>query len=366
MQNDRFIQLLTSKIVNELTDAEREELRTIIKNDPDLRHRKEILNKFWNSKRVSSLDNMAMFKKLMAKIENEEKVTDHIPEQQFSETAIPVISYIRYWYSAAAILVVCISIFAVYSNRSALSNHQAMTTKWFQRTTKPAVKTTIKLSDGTIVTLNSATTLKYPDTFNGDTREVYLDGEAYFDVHKDHQHPFIIHANKMNVRVLGTAFNVKSYLKEPVSETTLIRGSVQVTLNDRPSDRIILKPNEKLIVQNNTNKLPISKSPDTLVNNTKGTNYSLTSLTHFPNNDKTIVETSWVQNKLVFADKDFLELSVQLERWYGVHFTFANDKVKAERFSGIFEKETLPEALDALKIVTPFNYRMDKSTVYIY
>lgn len=366
MQNDRFIQLLTSKIVNELTDAEREELRIIIKNDPELRHRKEILNKFWNSKRVSSLDNMAMFKKLMAKIDHEEKVTEDIPEQQPGPAVIPIVSRIRYWYSAAAILFVCMSALAVYYNRPVLSGQQAMTAKWFQKTTRPAVKTTFKLSDGTIVTLNSATTLKYPDHFNGDTREVYLDGEAYFDVHKDHQHPFIIHANKMNVRVLGTAFNVKSYLKEPVSETTLIRGSVQVTLSDRPSDRIILKPNEKLIVQNNTNKLPASKAPNLLVNNIKGTNYSLTSLTHYPNNDKTIVETSWVQNKLVFADKDFLELSVQLERWYGVHITFANDQIKAERFSGIFEKETLPEALDALKIVTPFNYRIDKSTVYIY
>lgn len=366
MENERFIQLLTSKIANELTDAEREELRTLMVNHPKLRHRKEILNKFWNRKRVSSRDNMAMFEKLMAQIEASESLTDSAPAAENYQPAVPRRSFMRYWQSAAATLL--LGIFALYYSKSVLFKDQSLTTKWFQRSTQPAVRAKIILSDGTTVTLNSATTLKYPDRFAGNTREVYLNGEAYFDVHKDHKHPFIIHANKMNVRVLGTSFNVKSYVNEPVSETTLIRGSVEVTLSDRPSDRIILKPQEKLIVKNNTliknqehlKDLPAAKE------GAKGTNYALTSLTHFNNNDKTIVETSWVQNKLVFSDKDFSELSVQLERWYGVHFVFTSERMKAERFSGIFEKETLAEALDALKIVTPFKYRIIKSTVYIY
>src|ERR1019366_6846207 len=105
------------------------------------------------------------------------------------------------------------------------------------------VKSKIVLSDGSVVTLNSETTLRYPAEFNGQTREVYLDGEAFFDVAKDHKHPFIVHAGKMNVRVLGTAFNIKSYANDATSETTLIRGAIEVTMSDRPSDRIILKPN---------------------------------------------------------------------------------------------------------------------------
>lgn len=356
MQNDRFIQLLTSKIVKELTDAEREELKILISKNPELRYRKDILNKFWNRKRVSSRDNMAMFKKLVAQIEAEENITFDKPVHQVNTAPAPLVSGIKYWYSAAALLLLGMSIFTLCYNKSFFNSPSAV--KWLQSSTRPTVKRTVKLSDGTVVILNSATTLKYPDSFAGDIREVYLDGEAYFDVHKDHHHPFVIHANKINVKVLGTAFNVKSYRDEPASETTLIRGSVEVTLKDRPSDRIILKPSEKLIVQNDIDikQQPALKATGpSLTSVSKGTNYSLTRLTHYPNNDKTIVETSWVQNKLVFTDKDFVELSAQLERWYGVHFVFTNERVKTERFSGIFETETLSEALDALKIVTPFD-----------
>jgi transmembrane sensor len=371
MENERFIQLLTLKIVNELTDAEREELSDIISRNPELRHRKEILNKFWNRKRVSSRDNLAMFNKLMAQIEADEKLTETATEEEHNpaeeRNKVPLRTGLKYWYSAAAIVLVSFSVFAFY-HQSSFFKGSTLSVKWLQKSTKPTFRETITLADGTVVTLNSATTLRYPKSFAGNTREVYLDGEAYFNVHKDHHHPFIIHANKMNVRVLGTIFNVKSYISEPLSETTLIQGSVEVTLKDRPSDRIILKPSEKLIVENNIGAIAQSplKSAPSLDSMGKRTNYSLTSLTRYPNTDKTIVETSWVQNKLVFTNKDFVELSLQLERWYGIPFVFVNDHMKAERFSGIFEKETLSEALDALKIVTPFRYKMTKSKVYIY
>jgi ferric-dicitrate binding protein FerR (iron transport regulator) len=307
-----------------------------------------------------------MFKKVMDRIKAEESVNtvesidERAPRRGFALAA---------WYSAAAVLLAVVSIFTYhYIINPKLANASAAV-KWLQKTTEPTIKSTITLADSTVITLNSGTTLKYPESFNGKTREVYLDGEAYFDVHKDHQHPFIIHTNKMNVRVLGTSFNVKSYQSEPLSETTLIRGSVQVTLNDRPSDRIILKPKEKLIVQNNTfvrkrtNITADSSSPESIG---KGTRYSLTNLTYFPNNDKTIVETSWVQNKLVFSDKDFTELSSQLERWYGIKIEFENNHVKQYRFTGLFEKETLPQALDALKMTEPFIYKIANSTVFIY
>lgn len=356
MDNERFIELLTAKMVNELTAEEQEELTQIIGKNPDLRYRKEILIKFWSRKRVSSRDNTAMFDKLLAQIEAHEAI---IPQSRSRFL----------WLRAAAIFLVGISVFAWLYGRPIFLKKQQMSAKWFQKTTRPAVKATLTLADGTIVHLNSSTTLTFPASFNGKTREVYLNGEAYFDVHKDHQHPFIIHANKMNVRVLGTSFNVKSYHNEPVSETTLIRGSVEVTLNDRPSDRIILKPSEKLVVQNSgeSHKQPSARGTAAMLDDhRKAPNYSLTGLTYFHNNNKTIIETSWVDNKLVFSDKEFTELAVQLERWYGVRFEFKNDDIRKQRFSGIFEKETLPEALDALKMVTPFKYRITSAKVYIY
>ena len=366
MVNDRFIKLLTKELSDELTAAEQDELKLLLKDSKEYREQRDILKDYWAQNSGEYAANAAMFKKVTDRIKAEE--SENGVDDGFEKQAPHKIKRLLAWYSAAAVILIVISFFT-YKNLTASNlNGAQLAVKWRQTSTKPTVKSVITLTDGTVVTLNSATTLKYPDSFNGKTREVYLDGEAYFDVHKDHLHPFIIHTNKMNVRVLGTSFNVKSYKNEPLSETTLIRGSIEVTLNDRPSDRIILKPKEKLIVQNSTsiNKrttLADASSPDT---NGKETRYSLTNLTYFPNNDKTIVETSWVQNKLVFSDKDFSEISEQLERWYGVHIEFANDNLKGYKFTGLFEKESLPQALDALQMIEHFNYKINDTTVYIY
>jgi transmembrane sensor len=369
MVNDRFIKLLTKELSDGLSPAEQDELKLLLQNNKEYADQREILKDYWKRDNAEYAANAAMFKRVTDRIKAEEnsttpESTDDIAAQIPHRKLLPAV-----WYSAAAVILIALSFFVYRYKLNPEFNNSSLAVKWLQQTTRPTIKSTITLSDGTVVTLNSATTLKYPDGFIGKTREVYLDGEAYFDVHKDHQHPFIIHTNKMNVRVLGTSFNVKSYKNEPLSETTLIRGSVEVTLNDRPSDRIILKPKEKLIVQNNISvkkQTNIADDSSSQESSGKGTRYSLTNLTYFPNNDKTIVETSWVQNKLMFSDKDFTQLSAQLERWYGVHIEFENNHVKEYRFTGLFQKESLPQALDALKMIEHFNYRITDSTVYIY
>ena len=377
MVNDRFIRLLTKELGDQLTDAEREELNLLLRDSKECRDQKEILTEYWERDRVEYEANAAMFKKVLDKIKAEEtglageglgepmEVNEYLGGWEEGR----VRSSRAVWYSAAAAVLLTVGFFSWYHTRSYGAKKELLAIQWLQKTTQPTQKSILTLPDGTVVTLNSATTIKYPDHFGDSTREIQLDGEAYFDVVKDPVHPFIIHANKMNIRVLGTSFNVKSYQNEPLSEATLIRGSIEVTLNDRPSDRIILTPKEKLIVQNNvaTKKMMKTGTAPFVQDSTgKGTRYSLTNLTYFPNSVKTVIETSWVENKLVFSDKDFAQLSGQLERWYGVHIEFANEQVKEYRFTGFFEKETLSQALDALKMIEPFKYKIADSTVRIY
>ena len=95
--------------------------------------------------------------------------------------------------------------------------------------------------------------------FNKDLREVTLNGEAYFDVTKNAEKPFIIHTKKMDVKVIGTAFNVRSYSDEKTAEASLIRGSIEVTLKDRKDQKIILKPNEKISIATDEPKQPFQK-----------------------------------------------------------------------------------------------------------
>jgi len=359
MVNDRFITLLTKELCDELSEAEREELQILLQENKEYRDQKEIFKDYWEKDRAGYEANAAMFRKVLDKIKMEEWLAGPAPHRRITRV---------FWASAAAVIFLAIGFYTWYLNRSPTAGAPIASVLWIQKTTRPTKKLVVTLSDGTIVTLNAATTLRYPDHFSDTVREVYLDGEAYFDVIKEPSHPFIIHTDKMNIRVLGTSFNVKSYQNESLSEATLIKGSIEVTLNDRPSDRIILKPKEKLVVQNST---AIIKPTQVLANRAatndiKGTRYALTNLTYFPNNAKTVIETSWVENKLIVSDKEFAQFSGQLERWYGVHISFGNDRVKGYRFTALFEKETLPQALNALKMIEHFNYRVTDSTVYIY
>jgi ferric-dicitrate binding protein FerR (iron transport regulator) len=102
------------------------------------------------------------------------------------------------------------------------------------------------------------------------------------------------------------------------------------------------------------------------VNPQRDTKYALTNLTYFKSNDTTIVETSWVGNKLVFKDENFGELANQMERWYGVKIKFKNDNLKDYHFTGIFEKESVLQAMSALQMIEPFHYKVKNESVYIY
>lgn len=353
MTKERFIELLTKELCTQLLENEREDLSLLLRDNPSYRIERELFIEYWQKEKGEYETGSALFKQVLEKIRMQESPR---------EKGRP---WIRY--AAAAVVLATISLVIFYGlkpKRPAVEN--AVASRWIRKNTRAAQKDVLTLSDGSLVTLNSATTLRFPERFTDSIREVYLEGEAYFDVRKDAAHPFIIHAGKMNIRVLGTSFNVKSYKNESVGEATLILGSIEVTMSDRPADRIILKPKEKLIVQNLAAKKTVTPSSPAQDSTGRNTRYSLTNLTYFPNNVKTVVETSWVENKLVFSGKDFIDLSGQLERWYGVHIEFKSERVKHYNFTGMFEKETLQEALDALKMIDPFKYEIADSTVYIY
>ncbi|MGN8070033.1 FecR family protein [Mucilaginibacter sp. SG564] len=360
MGNDRFIELVSKKLTNEISSEESEELQHCLNSDEINRRDFEFLNIYWNSNDTEFADNALAFQKIKTKIQSQEADTATIPNLKKSYTYV--------WRAAAAVILLTACSWFFYSRFVSKRINLLTTTPhaWQNKNTVKREKSTIVLTDGTRITLNSQSTLKYPTVFTGKTREVYLSGEAFFDVHKDHEHPFIIHTEKMNIKVLGTAFNVKSYPNDPQSETTLIRGTIEVTLDDRPSDRIILKPSEKLIVKNGSFKTTRRNTKLNPADAGSGMRYVLTTFTRLQQGDSTVVETSWTQNKFIFRDENFATLSDRMERWYGVDIKFKNDALKQYRFSGVFEKETINQALDALRMTENFNYKIKNSTIYIY
>jgi transmembrane sensor len=219
------------------------------------------------------------------------------------------------------------------------------------------------LPDGTQVWLNAGSKLTYGKDFGTELREVTLSGEAFFDVVKDTAHPFVIHARNIDIRVLGTAFNVKSYPEDKTTETSLIRGRVEINIHNRPAEKIILQPNEKLIVAAEPDSIKSSPKP-ALVSATPPPRVVLSDV-QYDEQESVIVETSWMDNKLIFRDESFADLAVRLERWYGVEFVFTDPKLAALRFTGTFKGESLQVALRALKITGNFDYRIEQNTVII-
>jgi transmembrane sensor len=246
MVSEKFLELVTKELTGEISAEEKAELDNLLNDDHALKEQYNTYKAYWRNNNYAYADDALAFEKVKAKISNAENFdTELIEEEQHRKSF-----FAAYWMRIAAVLLITLSSTIIYINFIAISNNSAII-EWQEKQTATGTKSSVILNDGTHVILNSNSHIKFPIAFKGTTREVYLIGEAYFEVHKDHQHPFIIHTKKMNVRVLGTEFNVKAYAEDPQSETTLIRGSVEVTMNDRPSDRIILKPNEKLVINNN-------------------------------------------------------------------------------------------------------------------
>jgi len=200
----------------------------------------------------------------------------------------------------------------------------------------------IQLPDGSEVTLNAGSKIKIKGDFGQDFRDVYLEGEAFFDVKHNAQIPFIVHTLAMDVKALGTAFNVRAYLNEKLTETSLIRGLVEVTLIENHHSKMLLYPNHKIMWDHVVAGTGTNISPS---NNNKSVAADSFTKKLVVTDGGDIKEIAWKENKLIFEDQLFSEIATSLERWYGIQIKFADDALKDYRFTGIFEKEDLNTVL---------------------
>jgi transmembrane sensor len=238
-------------------------------------------------------------------------------------------------------------------------------------TVKLGTKTKVQLPDGSHVWVNSDSKLTYAETFTGPTRDIYLEGEAYFDVVKDSKHPFIVHTAGIDIKVLGTAFNVKAYSAEPTIEATLVHGLIEVTKTNQPeASKILLHPHEKLIFDKKANEQSVIKPglnvAESAIVHDKPINPSIT-ITPLNKTlaDSALIETSWVYNRLSFEEEKFEDLVKKIERWFNVEITINNNRIRTYRSTGSFENETIDEALKELQYLVPFSYQINGRNIVI-
>lgn len=352
MTDQKFTELLSEKLSGEISADDDQGFMAMLAANEDYRREYESLSAYFQRKEQPYENIDIVFQQLKERI----NVVGSDPKPIFTPATAK--RSFQQWYRIAAIFIFGLCTFLAYQFFKAKDAANLSVTMAWKKSANPGRQTsTLLLADGSKITLNAASEIKYPVSFKGKTREVYLTGEAFFDVAKDHQHPFIVHTKNISVKVLGTAFDVKSYPNESTTETTLLRGKVEITLNKRPEKHLLLNPAEKFTLKH---------AADPGVEHLNGDIYSITPITYYKEDKNAILETSWMNNKLLFRNETFAELSLRLSRWYGVDFVFESAKLKDYRFTGEFEKESLAEALKALQFITPFDYKIQGKTIYLY
>jgi ferric-dicitrate binding protein FerR (iron transport regulator) len=362
--DNRIWNLLALKLSGEASPHDLAELDAYFIDHPEEKKIADHIFSFWNGKSdsVDITDEMEeeRFHLILDAEEEEEK--EHIP-------FIPVskINGNKYaWLYVAASVILIFGIGFLFKKN--VLDKSSISEKLQQVFVKPGSKSKIILPDGTVVRLNGSSKLSYPKDFNKNVREVNLEGEAYFDVTKNAAHPFIVHTSNIDIKVLGTVFNVKSYEQDQTIETTLLRGSIEVYYKDDPSaPKVILKPNEKLVYRKDkADDLAPQKNEagDSLKKYERGQDISISTLAaNRPDSLKE--ETSWLYNRLVINGDDFNNLAAKFERWYGVKINILSKDLEKYHFNGIFENETIEQALNALQLTVKFHYKINDEVVEI-
>lgn len=250
------------------------------------------------------------------------------------------------WLRIAAIilvLVVCAAVLLKINNQGQDFEEVAATME--EKTTEMGMKSQITLSDGTIVMLNSGSRLSYLPHFSSNKRDVYLEGEAYFDVAKDSKRPFNVHTGDVTTTAIGTAFNINSYQDGGEGILiALVEGKVKVkrqkTAGSPAGKDHMLSPGDMATYEPDNKSITISKFD-------------------------VEAATAWKNGSLYFANSNESEVFNSIERWYGVDIQFNNNSSKKWDYSGEFKNQNLHQVLTSISFTMAFDYEIKNSNIGI-
>jgi transmembrane sensor len=238
-------------------------------------------------------------------------------------------------YAAAAIVFISVTALGIYY--SGILTKKSEPVNWVAKSTMMGEKAIITLIDNTQITLNAGTSIKYPANFTDKKREIYLEGEAYFEVQHDSSRPFIIHTRNLSTTVLGTKFDISAFPDQKQISVSLVEGSVKVTDENSGTDNnvFILKPKEKLVFNEEIEVGNIERFD--------------------------IQETiGWKDNLLKFTNEPLVNVFKQLERKFGIKFEVANKLNEKRVITANFHNETLWTVTEVLKKITGLQYKTIK------
>ncbi|TWR29186.1 DUF4974 domain-containing protein [Mucilaginibacter pallidiroseus] len=244
-------------------------------------------------------------------------------------------SKLRLKYAAVIAFVACASAF--------FFNHKAdiqAEINYVSQKTAAAQTRVIHLADGSTITLNANSTLRYPENFNAKKREVYLTGEAYFEVAHNAAKPFVVHSGKLTTNVLGTSFTVSAYAKNQAMNVTVLTGKVAVKNEESKALEVLTRGHWATVK-------PGRQSFDTGM---------------LANPEDAI---AWRDNKLIFDNANLNDVATKLSNRFGVNIQIDSEKLSNQRITGIFQGRSLPDILGALTKLTHSQYKVQQNTYII-
>ena len=255
------------------------------------------------------------------------KVINHKKQFHSAKRRSPLARLGQVYAKAAAVLLVPLLIATIYFYQ----NQDRGAAPWVEIHSPYGARTQFSLPDGSTGWLNSGSIIRYPAQFHSN-REVNLNGEAYFDVVKNTRSPFQVHTKSVDIKVLGTSFNIVSYDIDSLAEVVVTSGKVEVVANGKNMKQQLL-PNERLVFNNN-----------------KGSaEKSLVDVQNY---------TSWKTGKLIFQNDNLNEVTRKLSRFYNVSFAIGENVDRSQSFRAIMEKENLEEVLRYMKLTMSLDYNI--------
>jgi transmembrane sensor len=339
---NRFYDLLGRKMAGECTASEQEELGSMLQTHPELQiFYDQILT---HSPEIPAIDIENAY------VTHQEKM---YPVREQDGTKRGNIHYlVKALIAASVILVLGVTWLFLNKNKTVPGNKQIVV----ETGTNKESKSVMTLPDGSIVKLNAKSKVSYAEGF-AKNREVYLEGEAYFEVAHNEKLPFVVHTGEADIKVLGTKFNVRNYANEHRMEAALITGSIELTLHADKQQKILLKPSDKIIVNKKADG-DAAVMPSTSDNKVERTSIQM--------QDSVIVETSWLNDKMAFSDKPFSEIALDLERKFDVKIEFKNKTVSGYKYTGVYDDENAEEILKILQMIKPFQYTITNNQITIF
>ncbi|NJD21706.1 MAG: DUF4974 domain-containing protein [Melioribacter sp.] len=330
--NESEWQLVSNYIAGECSDEARLKVEEMMKLNEARKSEIEYLQKIWDARTKENLEDQTQksWNDVLAEIESTSDSNSNFKSFTIYPTAKQLLKI-------AAVLVIIIGGYFTAQQFGIFDRKVQTEISWNEKTTKMGEKWIVSLSDGSRIILNADSKLKYPEHFTNSSREVFLEGEAYFEIHHDTTNPFIVHSGNLSTKVLGTKFNVSAFPNEKEISVSLVEGKVEVAKKEADSEEriVILKPRQQLVY----NKVKEISTFDQF-------------------DEQTAV--GWKDNKLVFRKEPFASVLVKLERTYGVKFELQDKSFSSQKITANFQNESLWTVSESLKKLTGLQYKTVK------